>query len=226
MEKVNRWRKENDTWCRGGEAIPLSVSFFPSSHPIASQPPISFYFFLFLFCIFSSDTRHPCSTFTIRTWMGTRMRKRVLPVDPHGIVTIVIYISSLFILMTTSPRLGKRRNEEQSMIERIELFASYTLDHLDITWSFQRERSEATLPYLHHIRGLSLWYIKSQSKRCNITKRKITSIIYIFHVHEQIKSYNFIRLIYNFYDLIYNFFGLSIYVSWRFKWTTVFEAIL
>lgn len=31
IEKVNGWRKENDTWRRGGEAIPLSVSSFPSS---------------------------------------------------------------------------------------------------------------------------------------------------------------------------------------------------
>lgn len=48
------------------------------------------------------------------------------------------------------------------MIERIEFFTSYTLDHRDITWNFQQERSEATLPYLHHIRIIFVIHQKSK----------------------------------------------------------------
>lgn len=120
IEKVNGWRKENDTWRRGGEAIPLSVSSFPSSclsylcsssNLFLSLSHSPSYFFV----------RHSSPVHRVLTIRHERRRGRgreTCPArrGPHGIVTIVIYISFLFISMTTS--LKHRQSEEARNSQR------------------------------------------------------------------------------------------------------------
>lgn len=91
-------------------------SFFRSPVPSSpvlrhrSLPPIFF---------FSCDIRRPGTTLAIRhereRGQGTRLAR-----GPHGVVTIVIYISFLFVSMTTSLRLhGSEEANEKRLKDRI-----------------------------------------------------------------------------------------------------------
>lgn len=105
IEKVNGWRKENDTWRerrRSNSTLGFLFSALSSRrHPFSDIVLFPFYFFV----RHSSPVQHAYDP----TRMGTRTRKAAR--GRHGVVTIVIYISFLFVSMTTSSGLRQWKNE-------------------------------------------------------------------------------------------------------------------
>jgi len=131
IEKVNGWRKENDTWRGGGEAIPLSVSFFPFSHPVVTHSPTSFSFpFIFSYLRHSSPVHHACDP----TRTGTRTRNASCPWPPRSRDDCNLHkLSFRFdddIAETTAVK--KRIGNDWT----IEFFALRTLDRRDTESSF------------------------------------------------------------------------------------------
>lgn len=132
--------------------------FFPFV-PATYRPPLVRSPLLF----FSPDTRRPCSALTIRHERERGRQTRPVR-DPHEVVTIVIYISFLFISMTTLPGLQavKRRGVVNDRKDRILCASCFRSSRYSIESFQQKGRSHSTL--FTSSSWLSSRYIKSQNE--------------------------------------------------------------
>lgn len=155
----------------GAEEEKQFHSRFPFScslHPIASHPPISFYFSLSLslFCIFSSDTRHPYTTFTIRHERELGWENAFCQWSPRNRNDCNLHKLSFHFDddVTEAPKAEKRGivNDKEDRILCILYFRIFRSSWYNM--EFLARKTSKPLYLIYIIFGLSLWYIKRQSK--------------------------------------------------------------